>query len=221
MTHTQFVTDIEINVMINNSITSFYDLLVAAWGNEYFTESVSFSTTPGVSEYSFTTMGAADLYKFCGLDYNVNNKVYPLKRFNFRERGKYSYAPSAFSGQGYGVMYRIMANKIKLLPIPSGVLSLTLWYIPMPVLPATDASTFDFINGWENFVMWDVVIKCLTKQESDVSVAMAERKNAEDRIKEMRENRDANEGEHVLNLNDATPSGIINSNLPPFESDIW
>lgn len=207
-------TTSELTQMIQSSIEDFYDLLIEAWGNDYVFEEYSFSTTPNVKDYALPD----DYYKFVGLDYvDSSGRVYPCKRFLFREREKYNNQSSG-NNQGYNLRYRLLGNNIRLLPMPTSAFTMLLYYIPVPTVPIKNTDSFDFIQGWEDFVVWDCVIKCLSKEESDVTVAMTERNKVEEKIMKMRENRDANEADRVLNLYD-TQVRYPDSSTPPNEYD--
>lgn len=49
----------------------------------------------------------------------------------------------------------------------------------------------DGVSGWEEYIICDVAIKCLAKEESDASVFMAQKLALEKRIEAAAENRDA------------------------------
>jgi hypothetical protein len=204
----------ELTMMIQCSIQDFYDLLVDAWGNDYFFEEYSFATVANQKDYALPS----NFYKFVGIDYvDTGGRIYPLKKFLFREREKYTNYSSA-NNQGYNLRYRLLGNNIRFMPTPTSVFNIKLYFIPNPIVPEDDVDTYDFIQGWEDYVIWDVVTKCLMKEESDPSAAMAERKNAQDKIDKMKENRDANEPDRILNMHDNPYRNMnINNSIPPDE----
>lgn len=59
----------------------------------------------------------------------------------------------------------------------------------------------DEFNGWEEYVIIDAAIKCLQKEESDVSVLAMQKQAIIDRIEAMASNRDAGEPEVTTDLN--------------------
>ena len=210
----------ELTIMIQDSIKSLYDMLVRSF-EDYFITEIIFNTVSGQRDYDFTTdVKALDFYKMVGLDFvNSAGRVYPLRRFLFRERLELSNMMTG-SNQGYNLFYNIMGTKIRILPIPSAVFPLTLTYIPNPVVPSADKDTFDMVQGWDTWVIFDCVVKCLMKEESDVQVAMAERQKAEDRIMLMMQNRDEGEAMRILNVWDSSSIGRRvgkGSNTPPEE----
>lgn len=61
-----------------------------------------------------------------------------------------------------------------------------------------DGQTF---NGWEEYIVIDAAMKCLVKEESDVSVLFGQKQALLDRIEKMASNRDAGEPEKVTDIN--------------------
>lgn len=204
----------ELTMMIQCSIQDFYDLLVDAWGEDYFFEEYTYTSVANQKDYNLPT----NFYKFVGVDYvDAGGRIFPLKKFLFREREKYTNYSSA-NNQGYNLRYRILGNKIRFMPTPTSVFTIKLSFIPTPVVPEDDADTYDFIQGWEDYVIWDVVTKCLMKEESDPSAALRERESAKEKVMRMRENRDANEADRILNIWDNPyRNRNIDNTIPPDE----
>ena len=61
-------------------------------------------------------------------------------------------------------------------------------------------STFDGVSGWEEYIIVDSAMKCLQKEESDVSVLFAQKNALIQRIEAAAENRDAGEAECVQDM---------------------
>lgn len=59
----------------------------------------------------------------------------------------------------------------------------------------------DDFNGWSEYVVIDAAIKCLIKEESDVTVLLAEKAAIKKRIEDMAANRDSGEPECVTDVN--------------------
>jgi hypothetical protein len=194
MVNSTFITDSEFNQYINNSATELYDLLIQKFGNEYFLLSTSISTLPSVDSYDLPT----DFYKLVGVDMLISGQDYvSLRPFMFSERNLNN---ANVSRTIYGipdVRYRLTGSKIKLTPIPNATSAIRLWYIPILTEMSTDAGTIDGINGWEEYVVVDAAIKALQKEESDVSVLMAQKQALIKRVEEAAENRDAGAGDRV------------------------
>jgi len=58
----------------------------------------------------------------------------------------------------------------------------------------------DGINGFEEFIIWDCVVKMLNKEESDASLAMAEKMRAIKRVQEGLANRDQGESWRTIDI---------------------
>jgi hypothetical protein len=55
---------------------------------------------------------------------------------------------------------------------------------------SADGDTVDGISGWTEYIICDAAMKCMQKEESDVSVLMAEKQMLIKRIEAMAESRD-------------------------------
>lgn len=209
--NSNFVTLTEWNQMINQSLFELYDLLVTAYGEEYFVAvPAQFNTTGSTQLYplpngvlSFTDPSgnafiAPPLYKLMGVDLGLNpginaNGWVTLKKFNFTERNKYFYPNTAATLYGvYNAQYRILGNQIEFIPIPSANEPMRLWYIPMMTMLLKDTDiTNSSVSGWIEYVIVDAAIKALQKEESDTSVLMAQKMALMKRIEGAAMNRDA------------------------------
>lgn len=197
MVGSNFVTDSELNGYINASARELYDLLVRVYGEDYYLSSYSLSTVSGTDEYDLP----ATFYKLRGVDAQINGSDWEtLKKFNFNERNNWQNVAGWTSAGLPNVRYRIYGNKIRFSPAPLAVHSVKLWYIPSLTALSLDADTFDGINGWEEYVVVDAAIKCLQKEESDVSILLAQKEALKQRIENSAENRDAGEPERITDI---------------------
>jgi len=210
----------ELTLMIQCSIQDLYDMIVNC-NEDYYAKEVTITTVPQQTDYQLATY-APDFYRFLGLDFvDSASRIYPLKRFLFKER-EYLSNFSSGSNQGYNLFYRLMDQHIRILPKPTAAFNLNFTYVPTPLLPIYNTDVWNFVQGWDDFVRLDVVIKCLLKEESDASVFIVERAKAEEGIKNSMLNRDSSETDRVLNVYDyGTGRGVrrggTSSNTPPDE----
>ncbi len=172
-----FISDSELNSYINSSYFELYDILVQIYGDNYYVQTpYSFSTTGLTQFYDLPT----DFYKLLGVDLALSNTLdsyVTIKPFNFADRNRYS-VPNFQSFYGVtNLRYRINANQ--------------LWLNPRLTPLADDADTLDGISGWYEYIIADCCIKCLAKEESDVSVFAMQKQALMKRIEEAAENRDA------------------------------
>jgi hypothetical protein len=144
-----FITDTEANRLVNLALTELYDLLVEARGHEYYeTVSTSTSTVAGTAAVSLP----ADFYQLLGvhLQWAANDleEVRDLEHIQDRHGlvnlGSWSqYGPKAF---------RLRGTSLEFFPTPTSVVTVALRYVPAFGDLASDAATFDGVNGWEKLV---------------------------------------------------------------------
>lgn len=140
------ISDPEFNQYISQSYKELTDLLVAAYGNEYYMATTYqfnvgnaqlYPLPDGSTNFTNTTGStAAKFYKLIGVDlqYSASPSGWvTLKRFEMIERNKYAYPNSAINFNGYSnLRYRLSGNNIMFMPIPMAGQLMQLWYIPAP-----------------------------------------------------------------------------------------
>lgn len=125
----------EWNQYISQSYKELYDLLISAYGNEYFINNP-------LSPFQFSLTGAqyyalpSDFYKLMGVDLQYNsapNGWVSLRRFEEADRNKYLNPNTAVNFLGYSnLRYRISGNYIEFVPVPSAGQTVQLKYVPEP-----------------------------------------------------------------------------------------
>lgn len=198
MVNSQFVTDEEWNDYINKSYYELYDILIAAYGNDYHV----------AVPYSFTTTGSTmfydlpeDFYKLLGVDLALSpgsqDSYVTIRRFKFSDRNRYA-TPNFQSFYGVtNLRYRLKGNQLWLTPIPVGGSTIQMWYIPKLTPLTNDTDTVDSVSGWTEYITTDAAIKALNKEESDTTALMMHKQELLKRIEGMAEDRDAGEPEQV------------------------
>lgn len=200
-----FIQNDELVSYINSSACELYDLLVGAYGNDYFLDSHTFSTVNNTSDYDLP----ADFYKMAGIDYLIGpQEALTLKPYQFNERNRYRIGTywNAIVGAG-GPRYKLNPTTISFLPVPDGVYNMELWYVPSCPKLVSDSDTFDGVNGWEEFIIIDAAIKMLQKEESDTSLLEKQKMAIIGRINQMAENRDAGQSFRVTDVNNVDGFG--------------
>jgi hypothetical protein len=101
------------------------------------------------------------------------------------ERNKYSFPglQSAYGLRGR-LKYRIHGNYLWLKPLPISGQVIRLWYVPRYMQLVNTTDVLDGFSGWEEYVVIDAAIKCLQKEESDVSVLLVQKAAFEKRLEE-------------------------------------
>jgi hypothetical protein len=195
MERSSFVSDAEVNQYINDSYLELYDILVTKFEDYYISTSISTITAATIAL-------PTDFYKLVGLDRTVSegsSEYYPLKPFNFHNRNRKGYLGLRY-GMYPDVQYRILGNNIELVPNDMAGGTYKLWYVPRATVMASDSSTIDGVNGWEEYIVIDAAMKCLAKEESDVSVFLVEKQAIKKRIEEAAQNRDIGETSSIQDV---------------------
>lgn len=193
--NSQAITDDELNSWINRSLTKLYGILIQARTEMYFKKSYTIPLQVGVSKYALPADFGDTLL---GVDYVQNEfQRYSLTRFNFKERNKYYNYGVGFNIGNANLQYDIQGDFIEIIPMPNQIGSLELYYVPTCPRLTIDADTFNFRNGFEEYVILDVIVKCKQKLEEDTMETMALLAKEEDRV--IRSSAERDEGE-PLNL---------------------
>jgi hypothetical protein len=206
---TIFITTTEEIDAINESIAECYDVIRAAFGQDYYTSSSTFNTSGSTDTYTLP----ADFLALNGVDIQWSNSIILTARpFMNTERNRYKWYPGWIYTQP--VFYRLGGTlggtfpngSIRFIPAPSGTYSVTLWYVPTPTKLAAGGDTFDGIAGWEEYVVLDVAIKGATK-DGDwdlVNALKADKMAMKARIEAMAGMRDQGQPDRVqdVSLND-------------------
>lgn len=217
--NSNFVTDTEWNVYINQSYFELYDILVQKYGNEYFVAQPAQFVTQGASPSSGAQFyplpdGVTSfldvhgnsfipkaIYKLLGVDLGIgtnNNAWITLKKFQFISRNRYVYPQLTTNLLGVaGLRYRLVGNQIEFIPQPANGQYIQLWYIPRMTTLLQDSDIADGVSGWTEYIAVDAAIKALAKEESDVTALMVQKQALLDRIEAAAENRDAGEPETI------------------------
>lgn len=145
-----FLATSEWNRNIMGSYKELYDLLIAAYGNNYYvTVPITFATdgttilyplpdgaTAFTNALTAASITPAAFYKLLGVDLQLspgNSGSYvTLRPFNFADRNRYA-VPNFQSFYGVTNMrYRIQGNFLWLSPTPAAGQTIQLWQVPRP-----------------------------------------------------------------------------------------
>ncbi len=195
MVNSNFIEDDELTAFINNSIEELYDIVVLRY-EDYYVETVQFSISSGNDGYTIPTL----IYKIRGLDLLSGSDWLNVDRFNFEERNR-GQQQLLLTSIYSDVRYKAIGSTIKIIPRDNAPGTYRLWYIPRFTDLVNDADTLQAdLEQWHEYVIVDVAIKCLQKEESDVSVLMAQKAALLNRINNAASNRDAGQPETVTSI---------------------
>lgn len=186
-----FITDQELISYINQSYFELYDLLVSKYADYYVHTPIFTFTTDGTSDhYPLPT----DFYKLRGVDLalaNTNDSFVTIHPFELADRNRYS-VPNFQSFYGVtNLRYRLDGDNLWLTPTPASGQTIRILYTPRMTQLANLTDTADGISGWTEYIIVDASIKAYQKEESDVSVLMAQKAALIQRIDAMAQNRDS------------------------------
>jgi hypothetical protein len=140
------ITDPAWNSFITNSRKELYDMLISAYGNDYYVATTYQFSTTGSQSYPLpdgspnfldtTSSTAAKFYKLLGVDlqYNASPSGWiTLRNFQMIERNRFAMPNTQTSWVGYtNLRYRVQGNNLYLAPVPQTGQKVQLWYAPAP-----------------------------------------------------------------------------------------
>ena len=168
-----FYTMQELINMASQSYKELYDLLVSAYGDDYYV-SVPYSYTTGQNQQLYPL--PKDFYKLLLCEVALNpqdpNSYITLRKFNLLQKNLYNY-PNVYTFYGLtNLRYRINGNNLMLVPQTQSGQTVRIWYVPRPSQLVNSNDLVDGVSGWEEYIIADVCIKMLAKEESDTSIFM-------------------------------------------------
>jgi len=202
-----YVTNTNLDRELNQSYLELFDKLVSAGSDDYFESTNNISVVADTASYALPT----DYYKTIGVDVKLSNGNYVnISRYNKAQRNKYSiYRIGAVSREW--AMYRIRGDNMIIVPTPNwtetaGIRHL---YVAIPTLftegvneATADAATLDGIAGWEDWLVYDCLIKFIGgKEEGDATQWEKMLAKLDQRIDDMKE-RDRYEPETIRDVDE-------------------
>lgn len=199
MVHSTFIGDDELNEYFQGSYGELYDLLVSSF-EDYYSKSQTTTVGPGQSSIAVP----ADMYKMRGLDLQLTPDAWTtIGQFNFAERNANSRAVNRVITGARSVVYRLMGQNIMLLPESAAPNTYRLWYIPRVTGVTDDATQIGDVLDFDEYIVVDMAIKMLTKQEDDISSLLVQKQALIARINTMVTDRDAGSPQTVQDVETA------------------
>lgn len=199
----QFCTDSEVNAYINLAAAELYDLLIAAYPDYYMAAPYPIALVSGTQAYSLPTT----FYKLIGVDYVLDSQgnAVSLNPYQIGARNRFLFTP-AFNAVGLSYLrYHLQGAQINFKPIPPSGGTVNLLYIPAFTDLSGDSDTFDTVDAWHEYVILDAAIKMLIKEESDVSMLMAQKADMKRRVEELAIARDIGAADTVTDTSRQAP----------------
>lgn len=185
-------TTVNMNRRINEAIQRYVRMVSKASGTFYVKQSVvstSASATVDAANWAPRDYLAlpSDFYELLGIDLTFNGTTYSLDQFGFDERNQFREYPAWMQTNGVGipVMYELSGSNaagtriVKVIPSSDGVYSCVIWYLPVVADLTADADTFDFIAGYDEWVVNRAVMDSLLRDGTSPAYAAAQAENAQ------------------------------------------
>lgn len=175
---------------VNEAIADLYDLVTDQFQG-FYDKTGTVTTVAGAQTVNLP----ADFYELRALDRQVATDHHtPLRRISLIQ--SYDY-------QGRGVPEAYMLHggtapgTLRLWPVPDGAYTLRLTYEPLFTSLALDADSFDFRNGWEEYVHEAVLLKIDMREGKSINERMATLQRIRQRIVGSAAKRNSAEPEHL------------------------
>lgn len=194
MENSLFVSDTEINQLINANIRKIHRRIIKNYGNAYAGASTTITTVANTEAYALPA--AFMKLSSYGVWWVDGSQKRRLSRYNPNESNAQTpsegwNAWSWHSGKS-NVSYDIFNKEIRFLPTPLAVHSVKIYYHPTPSTLSLDADTYDGIMGLEEAIIWYSAADMLGKQESDNTYQV---RMAEEELKDLLEYADPDQNE--------------------------
>ena len=157
----------QLNRLINQSINAFR-LMISRTGHPYYLkESTATATTSGTADYALPS----DLIHLYGVDLTVDNRTLALQDYSLIERNDFS--TLNLPNTGTPVAFRVhTSGNVRFIPTPdSASYTYKFIYLPTATDLSSDSDTFDGVAGWEDWIVYDVAVKLLTRDDEDEQLA--------------------------------------------------
>jgi hypothetical protein len=172
MQNTLFVTDAEITTYLDKAYRKLYNQITAKYSAHFVSEANLVLDVGSTDTYGLPS----DFYRLLGFDIVTGGRAFTLRPWTLNERNRTNY--------GYlsqPVRYIVKGLKVQLKPSPAATDVLKCFYVPVPAA-LTGATQINVFDGFDEYIVIDAAIVCLQKQESDVSVLMAQKQESLDQI---------------------------------------
>jgi hypothetical protein len=191
LVNSQFVTDSELINVINAYKKELDDLLVGAYGEDYFAQSVTFSLAANTENTSLSALTSGTFYKLMGVEALTGGRWVDVPSYTFAERNRYvnNGVQPVWSNQS-SLRHRVTGGNLSIRPTQNTAVTLGIYWTPQQSNLSLTTDTFDDVNGWSEFVVLKGAIYCKDKEESDTSELERDLSRMTARIEGMKSNRD-------------------------------
>jgi hypothetical protein len=200
-----FITDTELNRLINLKLAELYDALVSARGEDYYSKTTPLpgagprQTTAGASDYALPD----DFFQLISVKiaWGASDWEEVPRRHTLDGSGFASDFGSAGTWQKWTRKgYQLAGGFLRLLPTPTTVTDYVLVYVPTCPELVNDVDTFDGINGWEKLVTLGVAIEMRAIEQNESADLERRYQEQTARVQAMADERIAGLPHHVIDV---------------------
>lgn len=152
------------NRLINQSIQRFREKITNEGSQHYLTPTTGTLGVGATSPYPFYLLDVSavspSLVRSYGLDITVDGETRSLLHVPFQDRDQYGGARARGMPLAWA---HYQTAKIAVLPPSDTAYTYVLWYLPVLADLSLDADTFDGVAGWEEFIVWDVCCRIISR----------------------------------------------------------
>lgn len=169
--------DADLTRAINQSIQHFREKVSAHGVRNYLVSTTGTITAGATSPYSYTELDLSAkspaIVRVFGLDITIQGRVIPLEQIDFDSRNDFQDWGTVSLTREPLAYANVSQAKLAIFPASNGTYPYTCWYLPVLADLVSGSDTFDGVVGWEEWVVWDVLLKILQRDEYAAIVAQA------------------------------------------------
>lgn len=174
-------TDAQITRLINQAIQAFRRRVSDEGSTHYLVSSSGTLGSAPTSPYPFYQLDLSALSPALVRTYGIDvtfpsGNVVSLDYVPFNERARYG---SASQGGTPVAWSHFRTDQVAILPAPDQALPYVVWYLPKYTDLASGSDTFDGVEGWEDWVVWEVVCQVIARDQFPQAFATASALRAE------------------------------------------
>lgn len=175
-----FVSSTEAREYINASIQSFWDLLIGEDSGSLFAKLATTLPQVGTNRYTLPS----DFYRLIDVSVKSSTRYYRATQADPQEYAQLlSRTDNNETYSRYFLRWDVENDRFELDLFPGSAPSqLQVRYIPQAPILSLDSDTLNLPDSWCEWIMWDVAIRMLMKEESDISFQEATKARLEVRI---------------------------------------
>ena len=158
-----------LNRLINQSVQRFRERLSGEGSRHFLTVATGTMQSGPTSGFPFHSLDvgavASGIVRVFGLDVqNSSGGWRRLEHTTFEDRARFGGgSPSSVGTPSVWAEYQ--TTKLAVMPPPDRSTNYNCWYLPVLNDMQSDSATFDGVAGWEDYVVYDVSVRIMTRDQ--------------------------------------------------------